>query len=164
MRTTVPLLFFLVLLFLVGCEEVIQDATPSAHRELGILPKLIALPKPPVSVKWVVHEQPYKDGPVVSAQLTALLRFAPEDYHYIVQNSHDHGAISEASMVDGFLGRFASASDRPAIAPAEPNGYESGGFPAKEPNLFIVGFKSPYAKGKIYPLGGGYIIVSMSTF
>lgn len=159
---SLPPFVLLVLLLLVGCKEVMEENTSSAHTELGMLPKLITLPKPPVSVKWVVREHPFDGGRVDDAQLTALLKFTPKDYQYIIEHSREYGATAETSMAERFLSQSVPMSDSSATSKKLRN-REFDGFPPKEPNLFVVGIKSPYAKGKIYPLGDGYIIVSMST-
>jgi hypothetical protein len=72
-----------IFLIIIGCENDMVATDNKTNEiiqtELGLLPKLISLPRQPESVKWQVNED--------AGYLIALLNYAPHDYAYILKQS-----------------------------------------------------------------------------
>ena len=80
-------LILLIVIFIFGCDEKMPAATTQSsnqiHTEIGILNKLISLPKEPLSVKWELNESK-ETG---TGYLNVLLEFNDGDKAYILNNS-----------------------------------------------------------------------------
>jgi hypothetical protein len=134
------------------------DAAVTTHHELGILPKLVSLPREPMSAKWEVDERPGK-----ASKLRALLRYSPDDYEHILEHSE---------VFDRRDNELLSPDDYEWIDAAAREGVESRpkgrwielvGVEPRKGTLFGRAPRSPYVNGKITPLPNGYIFVLMSA-
>jgi hypothetical protein len=153
-------LAFCVLL-LSGCDNTVstpEPMSPVVHDELGILPKLISLPKQPISVKWQVDESPEQN----TGSLRALLEFSPQDKLSIIESSPEFDSKEDdrisAELFNVWLPESAKANIKTR---AVEDMYELSGIMALKPDLFTRTDLSPYVNGSITPLSGGYILVSL---
>jgi hypothetical protein len=154
---------FYVLLFS-GCDNTVSTTEPTrpiVHDELGILPKLISLPKQPISVKWQLDEYPEKN----TGNLQALLEFSPQNKIFIIENSPEfdskQNAILRIELFDAWLPEHAKDSIEVRVVDGIVGAYELSGVRGFKPDLFTRTDLSPYVNGYITPLSGGYILVSL---
>jgi hypothetical protein len=150
--------FILCVLLFSGCDNTAEPTRPIVHDELGILPKLISLPKQPISVKWQLDESPEKN----TGSLRALLEFSPQDKVFILENSpkfdsKQNDRIS-IELFDAWLPERAKDSIEARLVDGM---YELSGVMALKPDLFTRTDLSPYVNGSVTPLSGGYILVSL---
>lgn len=150
-----------ILLILSGCDSSVSTTEPmniTVHEELGILPKLISLPKQPLSVKWQVDESSKTN----TGSLRALLEFSSEDKASILENSPEFDSKSNdrinAEFYDTWLPDSAKANIQ---TQAVGDMYELSGIMPLKADLFTSAELSPYVNGSITPLSGGYILISL---
>jgi hypothetical protein len=151
---------FCVLLFS-GCDNTVSTTEPTrpiVHDELGILPKLISLPKQPISVKWQLDEHPEKN----TGNLLALLEFSPQNKIFIIENSPEFDSKQNdrlrVELFDAWLPERAKDGIEVRVVDGA---YELSGVRGFKPDLFTRTDLSPYVNGCITPLSGGYILVSL---
>lgn len=150
-----------ILLILSGCDNTVSTTEPmklTSHDEIGILPKLISLPKEPLSVKWQVDESSENN----TGSLRALLEFSAKDKATILENSPEFDSKSNdrinAEFYDTWLPDSAKANIK--TQPVD-DMYELSGIMSLRADLFSKAELSPYVNGSITPLSGGYILVSL---
>jgi hypothetical protein len=133
-----------------------QPAATVEH-ELGVLPKLISLPRTPTWVKW---QNDARAGGQ-AGRLRVLLRFSPEDHAYVVE----HSKLFERrgnELLDPVEFAWIDEAAKVGIETAERRGrVELLGVEPRQANLFAEAELSPYVNGKLTPLPDGYIFVSM---
>jgi len=150
-----------LLLSLFGCDGA-AEKTSSAEKiqvsyEPGLLPKLMSIPGKPISVKWQIDESKFNAG-----SLIALLEYSAEDKLYILKNSHAYENISHDRIGAGFYDSWIPASAKKGIEVIKHDSvYELKGVIPVLPNLFTRTELSPYVNGRVTPLAGGYILVSL---
>lgn len=142
--------------------------------ELGILSKLISLPKQPVSVKWRLNEnQERRQG-----YLAVLLEFKASDYAYILENSRPFDLKNNARILSEIYEKWLPDHAKTGIE-IKPTGdsyeiigttekltgeiYEVIGVSPLQPNLFADAERSSYIEGEITPLKNGFIFVGLSS-
>jgi hypothetical protein len=162
---TMTIYFIFASMLLMGCDDMTENnkiKPESIHTEIGILSKLISLPRQPVSVKWKT-ERYHQDS-----SLLALLKFKEVDYNYIVENSQTFGSkinrIMSPEIYDKWLPDDAKSGI--TVKPFSATGvtaYELIGITQLKANLFANRDLSPYLQGRITPLKNGYILISLST-
>lgn len=162
MRKRLKYLFiFSICLILVGCEKDMnadQARMETIKTDLGILPKLISLPRQPVNVIWEVDEKAGMDN----GTLVALLNYTDEDYAYIVNNSLKYESNSNDRMNAQFYKKWVPEELQKTIKiEKQGENYELIGIKQLKPELFTQTDLSPYKNGSITPLGRGYILVSL---
>ncbi len=147
------------MLFVLGCEkEMVMGKNEGIEMnvEIGILPKLMSLPKEPQEVVWLLEEGEHRD----SGALTALLSYSATDYDYIVNNSSSFEVSSNASLEIEFFNKWVPESLKSSIKVEDRNGaYELIGIEPRQPALFTQAELSPYLNGSVIPLGKGQILV-----
>jgi hypothetical protein len=165
MKLTTILLIFASMLLL-GCDimtESNKKKPEGIHKEIGILPKLISLPRQPISVKWK-RKQFHRDF-----LLIALLGFTESDYKYIIENSNPLESkvnrIISPEIYDKWLPDEAKSgiTVKPFSTAAGATAYELFGIYSLHPNLFANPQLSSYIHGYITPLKKGYILVLLQT-
>lgn len=144
-------------------ESANSENNPKVIHEIADLEEWIALPAKPDSVKWSISQ----DVPGSrDSGLTALLHFSPEDYENILQNSQKHNVVTDAIVDKKAYEEWAPEEVKAEFEVESFSEYSVVlvGRPALRPNLFVdPDGQSPYIHGYIYPLGKGYIIVTLST-
>jgi hypothetical protein len=154
-------LVFFIIFMLSGCDNTVSTTEPmniTVYDELGILPKLISLPKQPLSVKWQVDESSERS----TGSLRALLEFSAPDKAYILENSPQFDSISNDRINAEFYDAWLPDSAKTSIkTQAVDDMYELSGIVALKADLFTKAELSPYVNGSITPLSGGYILVSL---
>jgi hypothetical protein len=162
---TMTILLIVASMLLLGCDNMTENnmiKTESIHTEIGILPKLISLPRQPVSVKWR-REQFHRDF-----LLLALLKFTESDYNYIIENSQTFEGKGNRFMApetyDNWLPDDAKSGiiAKPLTA-AGVTAYELIGITPLKANLFANRDLSSYIHGSITPLRNGYILIGLQT-
>lgn len=150
-----------VLLILTGCDSVvstIDSVNINTHDELDILPKLISLPKQPLSVKWQIDESSERN----TGSLRALLEFSATDKAAILANSPEFDSKSNdrinAEFYDTWLPDSAKTNIQKQVVD---DVYELSGVMPRRADLFTNAELSPYVNGSITPLSGGYILISL---
>jgi hypothetical protein len=150
-----------LLMMLSGCDNTVSTIEPKnivVHNELGILPKLISLPKQPLSVKWQVDESRERN----TGSLRALLEFSVKDKASIMENSPPFDIESNdrinAEFYDTWLPDTAKVNIKTEMVGEM---YELSGITAHQADLFTKTDLSAYVNGSITPLSGGYILVSL---
>lgn len=145
-------------------EHAMSEEKPEVNHTVADLDEWIVLPATPNSVKWAI----YQSGPGSrDSGLTALFHFSPENYEKIIQNSEKHDVITDAVVGREFYEKWAPEEVKKEFK-TEPFSDLSVSLvdrPALRPNLFVDldNGTSPYIHGNIYPIGKGYIVVSLST-
>ena len=128
------------------------------NTELGLLPKLISLPKQPNTVLWQLEEAPGRD----SGSLTALLSFKETDYQYIVDHSPKTEANTNQIMPPEFYKKWVPESLRNTIKTSvNGDSLELLNIKSLQAELFTQSELSPYKNGSVTPLGNGFILVSL---
>ncbi|MGD9170800.1 MAG: hypothetical protein PVI97_12170 [Candidatus Thiodiazotropha sp.] len=154
-------LVFFSFLILSGCDNTVsttESMNIAVYDELGILPKLISLPKQPLSVKWQVDESAERG----TGSLRALLEFSASDKAYILENSPQFDSISNDRISAEFYDTWLPDRAKNGIKKqAVDNMYELSGIEALKADLFTKADLSPYVNGSVTPLSGGYILVSL---
>ncbi len=157
------MLILIVGILLTGCENEIvseKETLTKMNIELGILTKLISLPKQPVKVLWEVDEKQGNDN----SSLVALLAFTKDDYAYIVSNSPMTEAKINDLMDIDFYEKWVPAQIQDAIKTENREGsYELMGIKRLLPELFTQAKLSPFKNGSVTPLGQGYVLISLYT-
>ncbi len=150
-----------VLLILSGCDSVVSTTEPMniiVHEEMGILPKLISLPKQPISVKWQVDESSERN----TGSLRALLEFSATDKAAILANSPEFDSKSNDRINAEFYDTWLPDSAKTNIQKQSVGDmYELSGIMPLKADLFTSAELSPYVNGSITPLSGGYILISL---
>lgn len=157
-------------LSLSACEEnqpmngnAMSEKEPEIIHEIADLEEWIELPVKPESVKWTVSQ----DVPGSrDSGLTALLYFGPEDYETILQNSETHNVVTDAIVDKAAYEEWVPEAIKSEfkVEPFSEYSVILVDRPALRPNLFVSpDGRSPYIHGYIYPLGKGYIMVTLST-
>jgi len=152
----------ITLLLLAGCDNNMstlpEKSETKFHTEIGVLNKLISLPKDPITVKWKVNESRGSE----TGSLRALLKFKEEDQASIVNDSlsfdKEINDTVSAEIYEGWLTADAKAG---LEATKEGERYTLNGVFSLQPDLFTKTELSPYVNGSITPLSGGYILVSL---
>lgn len=148
---------------LLGCDnmaETNESENKEIQIELGILPKLMSLPKQPVSVKWRLTEN-LEQG---TGYLVALLKFKESDYKYIVDNSPPFENKINAKILIEIYDKWLPDDAKTGINNKfNRELYELIGIFGLKPNLFNKTQLSPYIHGEIIPLNNGYIWVELSS-
>lgn len=162
MSYCIKMYFLLLVLILIGCDNMNSSTNESANieirTELGILPKLISLPRQPLSVKWEIRESKEKG----TGYLRALLEFNPEDSQYIIENSkHFESQTNDRINVEFYEEWLPEKIKSDLSIMQEDKTYVLLGVKALQPNLFIQTKLSPYVNGSITPFTHGYILVSL---
>lgn len=170
MRQIFRSVIFILFFGLYGCSE--TDTMSETNSEpkrvvydsMENLDELIVIPATPNSVKW--SKSQVVPGSRDSG-ITALFHFSPENYEKIIQNSEKHDVITDAIVGREFYEEWAPEEVKKEFK-TEPFSDLSVSLvdrPALRPNLFVDldNGTSPYIHGNIYPIGNGYIIVSLST-
>jgi len=146
-----------------GCENDMkaeQVAVETMNTELGILPKLVSLPKQPDTVLWEIDEQEGQDN----GSLVILLKFSEEDYAYIIGNSNEVDSRANDVMNIDFFRKWVPSTIRESINTVEKgDSYELQDIKQYKPDLFTNTELSPYKNGSVTALGQGYILVSLYT-
>lgn len=159
-RVPLYLLILIIAAIATGCDKDMktEQSTSTINTELGILPKLISLPKQPKKVLWQVTEQKGKDN----GTLVALLSFSDADYDYIVQKSQTTEANIDDVMDGDFYEKWVPEKLRQQIK-IQKNGdrVELIGIKRMKPDLFTQAEISPFKNGSVTPLGEGYLLVSL---
>lgn len=147
---------------------------PEVHTTIGNLETWIALPVQPDSVKWVIepavpstgNDRLTVPGPT-DYGVTALLRFSPGDYEEIVGNSERVNAANDVVVNPEFYEAWVPEDVKAELKTRTHADGESVimvGRPAYQAEQFINREGgSPLIHGSIYPLGKGYIVVSLYT-
>lgn len=154
---------FLWLIFLLnGCDNDMNNdnkATAKTETELGILPKLISLPKEPLKVKWEVSDQESTDA----GSLVALLQYTISDYNSIIDGSQPFEANRYERMDSAFYENWVPQEIRKTIntLPIDNDMLELQNIIPLKPDLFTQTKLSPFVNGSITPLGDGFILVSL---
>ena len=152
-------LFIFFFSLLLGCEEstpVEIEKTIEIHTALAHLPKLMSLPKPPLTVKWQINDKVHHD----SGTLYALLNYSQVDYDYIISNSPTYELQHNARINIAFYKGWVPQSLQASIATEEINGnYDLAGIVPLKPDLFTKAAMSPFIHGRLIPLGEGYSLV-----
>ncbi len=163
------IVFLLICMILFGCKNDSNRRNPSEldkfdynkiQTELGVLPKLMSLPKQPLSVKWNISENS-KHG---TGFLVALFKFLESDYKYILDNSHPfENKVNDRINIE-YYDKWLPSDAKISIR-TKTNGevYELIGIFGFKPNLFTKTQLSPYIHGNIIPLNNGYIWVELYT-
>jgi hypothetical protein len=127
----------------------------TTHRELGVLPKLISLPREPIAAKWEVEENKQ------AGTLRALLKFSAADYEHIVRESETFdrrgNEILDAAMFDW----IDEEAKHGIEATRDGSSVELVDVEPRRANLFSRAELSPYVNGKITPLADGFVLVAM---
>lgn len=160
---TRTILVVLICIILLGCDnmaETNKSKNNEIQTELGILPKLISLPKQPVSVKWRLTENLERR----TGYLVALLKFKESDYKYILDNSQSFENKINAKILIEIYDKWLPDDAKTCIN-VKFNGelYELIGIFGLKPNLFNKTQFSPYIHGEITPLDNGYICVVLAS-
>lgn len=157
MKTTIALLLFMNMIIL-GCDnmkDTIDIDNGSIQTELGILPKLISLPRQPVTVKWMT-EKVRRD----ESALTVLLKFNEMDYNYIINHSQPLKRKTNDMMWPKLYDKWLPEDAKTGIeAKLVGDVYELIGIRGLEANLFSNPDLSSYIHGSITPLKNDYILV-----
>jgi len=147
------LLIILLCTLFSGCDVEMNNETAIINKintDLGILPKLMSLPKQPLHVKWEVNEEDNKDN----GTLVALLHYSADDYRYIMENSRALEANNNDRMPVEFYKKWVPIKLRDSIKVEEKdNTYELMGIKPLDPGLFRSTGPSPYVNGNVTPLG-----------
>ena len=146
----------------------------AVHTELGLLPKLISLPRQPVSVIWRLTEDHERN----QGCLSAVLKFKKSDYEYILGNSRPFEKKDNAKILSEVYDKWLP-DDAKAGIEIKPTGdvYEIIGTTPKltgelyvvigvsslQPNLFADAERSPYIMGEITPLKNDFIYVELAS-
>lgn len=149
---------------LLGCDknmdskDIIPKEKSISNTKLGILPKLISIPKKPISVLWKLDESKSTNR----GQLLALLKFTDDDQKYILSKSKEfeknqNDTISK-EVFENWLPDDAKTG---IITKIKGDLYELTDIYALQPNLFTNTEVSPYVNGAITPLSSGYILISL---
>ncbi|THB68709.1 MAG: hypothetical protein D6B27_02045 [Gammaproteobacteria bacterium] len=161
MRLLILISFVFFLLFS-GCDNDMENGNNQpikTETELGILPKLISLPKQPLQVKWEIDEQKSTNA----GSLIALLQYSISDYNSIIKNSLPFEANIKERMESAFYKKWVPREIRETIntVPVDNNMLELQNIYSLQPNLFTQTQLSPFVHGSITPLGQGYILISL---
>ena len=144
----------LLLVLSVGCDNSGTAMKTEKHNELGMLPKLLSLPRQPLSVKWTIEESTDRGS------LRALLQFSAADKTFILNNSPEFEIKTndrlDAELFDSWLPEEARAEIETQRQGDE---YELLGVVPLQPDLFTQNEMSPYVNGSVTPLGDGYVLV-----
>jgi hypothetical protein len=135
----------------------------SIQTEIGILSKLISLPRQPILVKWKIENNHGNDS-----ALLALLKFNEKDYDFIIKNSEPSKRktheIWPIEIYDSWLPDDAKFGiEVKIVEQAYGQGYEMIGIFRMEANLFANPEFSAYMHGGITPLKNGYISLELQT-
>lgn len=151
----------LILLILLGCDNTVsttESTNITVNHELGILPKLISLPKQPLSVKWQVDETREKG----TGSLRALLEYSAEDKTFVLESSPMFDNKTDDRINAKFYDTWLPDSAKENInIQLVDDMYELSGITPLRADLFTKTDYSPYVNGSITPLSGGYILVSL---
>lgn len=144
-----------------GCDQDMKSEMGTnikMNTELGMLPKLISLPKQPIKVLWQVDEEAGKDN----GSLTALLLFKKADYEFVIANSPvTDGKVNDVMAVD-FYEQWVPKELQSAInKETTEGGYELLDIKRRKPDLFTQAELSPFKNGSVTPLGQGYVLISL---
>jgi hypothetical protein len=155
------ILVFIVGMGLMGCDQDMKSEMGTnikMNTELGMLPKLISLPKQPIKVLWQVDEEAGKDN----GSLTALLLFKKADYEFVIANSPvTDGKVNDVMAVD-FYEQWVPKELQSAInKETTEGGYELLDIKRRKPDLFTQAELSPFKNGSVTPLGQGYVLISL---
>ena len=155
--------FFLTL---TGCSNNMSDSAENAAKppriinEVGVLSKLISLPKRPKSVRWLEPDPNNKE----SAELLALIEFSEADYAEIVKNSPPFDLVRDEKMPEAIFNEWIPAAIATMIETKQENGIVAmKGINALKPDLFTQAKASPFIHGTITPLGSGFIFIYLYT-
>lgn len=135
----------------------------STQTEIGILSKLISLPRQPELVKWKIENKHGNDS-----ALLALLKFNEKDYEFIIKNSEPSKRTTNETwpieFYDNWLPEDAKSGIKVKIVEqVYGQGYEMIGIIRMEANLFANPKLSAYIHGAMTPLKNGYISVQLQT-
>lgn len=152
----------IIILLIFGCEKEMtvakEEKTIQIHTEMGVLDKLISLPKKPIAVKWSIDESSSQG----SGNLTVLLEFTETDKKYLVENSKAFEKERNDKIDVDFYNNWLPEEAKKSIKTKTINGnYELIDIKALQPNLFNKTELSPYVNGSITPLNHGFILLSL---
>lgn len=136
-----------------------EETKNEIQKTFGNLPKLMSLPRQPVSVMWQCNEDQKRGDGILSA----LLKFSDDDYAFILENSQSYDQKINAKMLSEHFNQWLPDDAKKDIT-VQPYGeglYELTGIFGKKPNLFTETQLSPYIHGGIIPLHHGYIYISL---
>lgn len=156
---------YLIILFpmLTGCTEPMNTTASDKtviNQELGLLPKLISLPKQPIAVRW---QEPDPDDRE-RANLIALLTFTPQDYQEIIESSPKFDVIRDERLPEDMFNKWVGESVSDQLTTEKDNGVVIlKGVHALKPDLFTKTDTSPFVNGSITPLGEGNLLVVLSS-
>jgi len=165
-KNTIRLKLFVLLIALLifGCDEKMTVSTQQntnlnqIHTDIGILNKLISLPKEPISVRWELDESPERDN----GSLNVLLEFTNTDKKFILNNSDSFEKQQNDLINTVFYQNWLPEKSKKGIrTKAIKNNYELLNVIPLQPNLFNKTDLSPYVNGSITPLSNGFIFLSL---
>lgn len=144
-------------------ENAVSEQEPKVIHEMADLEEWIELPAKPDSVKWTISQDVAGSR---DSGLTALLHFTPEDYENILRDSEKHNVVTDAIVDKAAYEEWAPEEVKKEfeVEPFSEYSIVLVDRPALRPNLFVdPDGRSPYIHGYVYPLGKGYIMVTLST-
>lgn len=150
---------YILLLSLTACGEPRKKSSeaPIIQTELGVLPKLISLPKQPIAVRWLPPSEQLPDS-----SLDALLKFSSDDYAYILDHSQPGAATRNVQLPKEYVEAWVPAEVRAKIEKTvHQDLVELHGIHQREPDIFTQTQLSPYIHGSFIPLGDGYILLNL---
>jgi hypothetical protein len=163
MKAIITLLLTINIIFL-GCDDMKDTSKKkidygSIQTEIGILPKLISLPRQPLLVKWKIYNKHGNDS-----ALLALLKFNEKDYDFIIKNSKTSKRKTNETWLIETYDKWLPEDVRSGIkVKIVGQSYELIGISRLEANLFANPKRSSYIHGAIIPLKNGYISVNLFT-
>lgn len=156
-------LLFAVLIEGCGNEMKTEDSANTykgVQTELGFLPKLINLPKAPLSVKWEVIEDEGRD----TGRLFALLGFTEGDYDGIVKACPPFEAGGADSLSPELFERWVPEALKNRLNTKKNGGrIELLNVRRLKPDLFVDPGRSPFVNGRVLPLGDGYLFIHLHS-
>jgi hypothetical protein len=163
MKVIITLLFALNIILL-GCNDMKETSNEkidygSIQTEIGILPKLISLPRQPVLVKWKIEKNHGNDS-----VLYVLFKFNENDFKYIKDHSLSFEHKKNETLWTEFYDKWLPEDAKTGIAiKLVGEAYELIGIVGRKANLFANPDLSSYIHGGITPLKNGYISVALET-
>lgn len=150
-------------LFIGGCDFLENDYVerePEVYYELKHLPKMMSLPKQPLEIKW---EQPVPNK-FGQSSIVALMRFSPEDYDYIMENSDKFDIMDDNNLPITFFDKWVdkSIADKMTLIKTSDE-YITKGYSRFQANLFTRIKGSPYVTGRVHPLASEHILVILTA-
>ena len=143
-RLSLYMMMLLVNMLSTGCDKVLNPervANATLNTELGMLPKLISLPKQPKHVLLASCGSGWENN----STLVALQTYSNADYDFIVKNSEATEAYSKDVMNADFYEKWMPEKLKPLIkAQQKDDSVELRGIKCLLPQLFTQADLSPF--------------------